>query len=179
MAKDKKPGKPYRLEERDGRQVRVYESGAVLDHTTGSIVKPPAQVLITEQNTYALHRARQEQKQAAVAEAASGITKLEAARNPDMLRLIGTDDWAFIRAIAIGRQRAAMDSDNPYGNAAANWIMQHTGNDKQQAEQADDDDRTILHALAERIRQLGDDNGYYREHGAVDAQVLQKSDTQP
>jgi hypothetical protein len=33
-------GKPYVLEERDGRQVRVYESGTVLDHISGKLVEP-------------------------------------------------------------------------------------------------------------------------------------------
>lgn len=51
-------GKPYTLEERDGRQVRVYESGTVLDNETGKLVHGPLDARITSANASTLAQRR-------------------------------------------------------------------------------------------------------------------------
>lgn len=56
----------YELIVRDGRKVRLYQSGLELDDQTGRILKPAAHTLITTENSTAYHRARQEKTAARV-----------------------------------------------------------------------------------------------------------------
>lgn len=53
--------KPFQLIERDGRKIRIYESGLEMDDQTGAIVKPaPGTVIRTGERSTELHRRRRE-----------------------------------------------------------------------------------------------------------------------
>ena len=162
---DKKQGKPYTLEERNGRTVRLYESGAVLDHATGRIAAPVPDTLITAESTARMHRERREKKYAAVVDAANMVAQADAKRSKQpAIRKLATDPDAWLKAVAMGRTKAAMDPDSPYGNGAASWLTENTGNTEAKQAEVEHtvrhvhevDDKTLEMLRAVRDRQVVD-----------------------
>ena len=120
---------------------------------------------ITAETAHVMHALRLERKRERIAQAAN-MTALADVRSivdpvkkRELKKLIkGPDAW--IAAVAVGRQGAAMDKDNPYGNAAANWLTENTGlSEKQEQAQPGLSPQVLgeaaaaaLIALAERLR---------------------------
>lgn len=53
-------GKRYRLEDRDGRAARVYESGTVLDHENGHLIEGPEASRLTPERAVELNKTKAE-----------------------------------------------------------------------------------------------------------------------
>lgn len=108
----------------------VAKNGALIDPVTRRFVKGGKPVTAIADTSQALDmvRRKMERKQAAIAEAANLVARraLKESRQAEV-RALADGDAAYLQAIAIGRAQAAMDSDSPYGNGAADWIIEHTG----------------------------------------------------
>ena len=128
-------------------RTRVYKNGAVFDMDKGRIVANPGggkQAFTSDTAALAVQR-REELKHQAVIDAANLVVNMDARNSniPEVKALVG-DDMAYIKAIAMGRTKAAMDSDSPYGNAAANWIVDNSG----QAESKQPQVSTVQHVIS-------------------------------
>ena len=143
--------KPYILEERDGRTVRVYESGTVLDHATGRIAQPPQQHMITVDNTAQMHRARQERKQRVMLAAAN-----EAVERADWRTTHG--DMAFVAALADTAMRKATTADDPKAIDAARFLLQESGlSEAKQAQPQQDTSAGVVRDMLASLAQLARD----------------------
>lgn len=98
-------GKKYRLEEREGKSVRVYESGAVLDAKTLKIADQPIGKAITAQTASSLAHRRwekaREEFEAGAIEAVDGNSPAAAQRvlgKALMRRAINPDSGAGVQA---------------------------------------------------------------------------------
>ena len=150
--------KPYTLEERDGRTVRVYESGAVIDHATGRIVQPPAHTLMTAESATRLHAARQEQKRAAMMAGALRGTR-------DILQREPVHEYEWVEVIAEANMHRAADPDNVKGVDASRFLLQEASlSEARQA--AEPTPQRVLHELSPETLALLRD---IRDRQAVDA----------
>lgn len=160
MAKDKKPPrKPVGTGLRNGRETRVYEDGLEMYSDNGRIAVPAERLQITPESSIHLQRIRRLKKQDAILSAANAGALLDAAQaSPAIRDIVGYDDMAAVRAMTLGRMRAAMDSDNPYGNGAASWIMQESGLGERQQDAAQDTGQAsdLVLAVAALVRAITD-----------------------
>jgi hypothetical protein len=144
--------------------VEEYGTGRIVRGADGRFLpgtRSPAP--ITNENARDMHALRREQKQAAILEAANAaaILQAEAANDPQVKTIVGTDGQSWIRAVTLGRMGAAVDKDSPYGNAAATWLTENAGVSERQAhEQQYSDDplrelgARVLEYLAARAQSI-------------------------
>jgi hypothetical protein len=116
------------------RGTKILPNGAVYDLDVHRIVANPGGgtgAIANREQAVAMTERRESLKHAAIARAANIAARqeLQNSRNADVRALVDSD-MAYMQAIAIGRTQAAMDADSPYGNAAAQWIAEHTGNNE-------------------------------------------------
>jgi hypothetical protein len=117
-------------------RTKVLSNGAIYDLDAKRIVKG---AVWSSDDTKSLAQARRAKKQQAIIEAANVAAVIDACNSdhPEIRDLIQPgDSMAFVKAIALGRQVAAMDADSPYGNAAANWLIDNSGVAETRQEQA-------------------------------------------
>ena len=111
-----KTGKKYRLLEQDGRMVREYESGALLDDQTLKIVKPIENKLFTSEKAVALNKNRWEQAEKA---SIDGMV-----RAFDGRAATGDEAWGMLMEETT---RKAMKDKGQVGNRAVEIIGRATG----------------------------------------------------
>lgn len=164
----KPKGKPYKLEDRGGRQVRVYESGTVLDHETGKIIQAPSDTLITPQKARSMVEIKVAKKHERVQAGALAFVRRA---DPETWGDAVDDDW--VEAVSEAQMAQAMRVGDPGMTRAAEWLMTHSGlAEPKQAEQAGPAAGSVTEAvkamtvLVETIEKAinGADNYPYRKH---------------
>ena len=121
----------------DEPRTKVLSNGAVYDLDKKRIVSG---AVLTSDSARALVDARKSRKREAILEAGTMIAQANARNSQHpAIRALADDPEAMWKAIAIGRTMAAMDSDSPYGNGAAEWLERGSGlaEGKQTADGAD------------------------------------------
>jgi len=101
---------------------RILKNGAVYDMDKKRIVSGAT---LSSAEASNLAKQKQEKKHAAIEAAANLIVQRAAAKSSDpAMKALAGDEMAYLKAVAMGRQQAAMDPDSPYGNGAATWITE-------------------------------------------------------
>jgi hypothetical protein len=108
---------------------KILSNGAIHDgkRIRGNVGGKPTSA-ITKENSQEYHRLRHAAREAAVIEAANLVVNMDAenSKYPEIRALAGKED-AFIRAITMGRTKAAMDPDNARGPQSAEWVFREAG----------------------------------------------------
>lgn len=153
-------------ETRDGRRVRIYSNGLERDASTGHIIKPADNTLITPESASDFHRARKEKKRAVLLQAVNGSVQ-----RADYIERYG--EFAWLAAVGESAFIKATTPDDPKAIEAARFLLSETGFSELSTE-ADDSGAgsaalpRIVLILAELARRR-DDGG--TDPGVIDGSV--------
>jgi hypothetical protein len=108
---------PYKLEERDGIKVRVYESGMERREDNGYIIKPAPSTVITAEKSTLLHRRREEKTAALLRQ------RIQQTHNSLMPTRVTTSAAAFAESGAMLYEQVVLNTEAYPRDRKETWEM--------------------------------------------------------